>query len=314
MPTILVFGSINVDLVARVAAIPRPGETVLAPSYETVCGGKGANQAVAAARMAAPGTAVAMVGRVGEDAFGSVVLGNLRRNGIETAGVAAGPEPTGCAFISVDGRGENAITVASGANGVLSADAVPAELIGPDTVAVLQMEVPFEASLQVARRTRDAGGRVLWSYAPAPAGFPPEKLRALLGASDVFIANEHEAMAAAGLLGHEAATSPEASAWLARATGATVILTAGADGAFAFLPDGSEETAPALEIEPVDTTGAGDTFAGILAAELAAGSALPEGLRSACIGASLACLAAGAQTAMPRRAEIERLLTRSPDR
>jgi ribokinase len=300
---ILVFGSINIDLVARVAAIPRPGETVLAAGYETLHGGKGANQAVAAARIAAPGR-VAMAARVGDDGFGRAAIGNLRQNGVDVAQVQPGPEPTGCAFITVDDRAENAITVASGANRALTRAAV-AGALDAGSVAVLQMEVPFAESLAVAQSVQAAGGRVVWNFAPVPAGFDREALDALLGAADILVVNEHEATAAAALL---AAPDPDfraAGDLLARTGGLTCIVTAGAAGAFAFHADGRRETAAAPPIRPVDTTGAGDTFVGILAASLDEGRPLGDALARACRGASLACLRPGAQPGMPTRAELD---------
>ncbi|GJD53759.1 Ribokinase [Methylobacterium crusticola] len=295
---ILVFGSINVDLVAQVAAIPRPGETVLAPGYATLFGGKGANQAVAAARVLPPGR-VGMAGRVGRDGFGAACRDNLAAQGVAVALVAAGDEPTGCAFITVDAGGENAITVASGANAALAGGVVPDDLLGPATLAVLQMEVPLPASLAVARRVRAAGGRVVWNLAPVPAHLAGADLRALLGAADILVVNEHEARAAAASLGHPGETPEGAGARLAAEGAVTCVVTAGSRGAAAFHPDGGLERAAALAVRPVDTTGAGDTFVGILAAGLDQGRAFADALARACRGASLACLSPGAQAGMP---------------
>lgn len=298
---ILVFGSINMDLVASVAAIPRPGETVLSPGYRTLFGGKGANQAVAAARM---GGDVAMVGRVGNDGFGASCRGNLAANGVATEHILTGAEPTGCAFITVDAAGENAITVASGANGAVAATDLPEPLVGADTVAVMQMEVPLAASLDAARKVKAAGGRVVWNLAPAPPGLTATELNDLLKATDVFVVNEIEAMMAADALGG-AADFKDAARRLAQAGSTTCVVTAGAAGAFAWEPDGTPHHAPALPVAPVDTTGAGDTFVGVLAAELALHGRLDEALRLACAAASLACLAAGAQDGMPTRRQLD---------
>jgi ribokinase len=160
---ILVYGSINIDLVARVASIPRPGETVMSPRYDTLFGGKGANQAVAAARASLPGK-VAIIACVGGDVFGQAARDNLSRNGVMADLIAIGAEPTGCAFITVDEHGENAITVASGANSTLTERSAPGLTVDASTVAVFQMEVPFVGALTVARRVRASGGRVLWTY------------------------------------------------------------------------------------------------------------------------------------------------------
>lgn len=294
---ILVFGSINIDLVTRVEAIPRPGETVLTARYETLFGGKGANQAVAAARVSAPGR-VAMIGRVGDDAFGRMCVDNLAANGVLVEGIAACPEPTGCAFITVDARAENAITVASGANRVLDEAAMPAAPAA--ATLILQMEVPFPASLGAARRVRAEGGRVIWNLAPVPHDLRADDLRLLLEATDILVVNEHEARAAAALLGRPEADPRQAAGLLAASGRATCVVTAGAKGAVAVHAKGSHVAAGATEIRPIDTTGAGDTFVGILAVQLAEGRDWATALARACHGASLACLAPGAQTGMPR--------------
>lgn len=293
---ILVFGSINVDLVARVATIAGPGMTVLARSYERHFGGKGANQAVAAARLSAPG-AVVMAACVGADAFGRDSIEDLGRNGVSTELVRVCDTPTGCAFISVDAKAENAITVASGANVALSARDVPDTMLGSGTVLVLQMEVPFQASLDVARRTRKAGGRVIWNCAPVPPGMTRDEASGLLEASDVLIVNEHEARDLAMILG----VSGDDMAQLAKRSAATCIVTAGARGAFAYTADGQVCEASAPAIEPVDTTGAGDTFVGSIAVALHEGHLLGDALRFGCRAAALSCLSAGAQGGMPLR-------------
>lgn len=301
---ILVFGSINMDLVASVAAIPRPGETVLSRGYRTLFGGKGANQAVAAARVF-DGT-VAMVARVGRDGFGEACVANLAANGVATAHILAGEDPTGCAFITVDAAGENAITVASGANGAVSAVDLSPALVGAGTLAVLQMEVPLDASLATARIVKAAGGRVIWNFAPAPIDLAAAELAEILAATDILVVNEHEALTAAALLGKQLPDIEDAAQALAASGRLVCVATAGARGAFACAPDGTRHHAPALDVRPVDTTGAGDTFVGILAAEIAAGGELAEALRRASVGASLACLTMGAQAGMPTRAELER--------
>jgi ribokinase len=299
---ILVFGSINVDLVARVASIPRPGETVLSPGYETLFGGKGANQAIAAARVSLP-RRVAMAACIGDDGFGRSARENLACNGVATDLVSISGEPTGCAFITVDEHGENAITVASGANMMLTEASVGSFAVDSSTTAVYQMETPFPAALAVARRIRTAGGRNIWNFAPAPSAFPPPHLSDLLEVTDIFVVNEHEAITAATILGSETADFQEAGASLSR-SGCICVVTAGAQGAFAFHPDGRRETAAADPIQPVDTTGAGDTFVGILASSLDEGLSFTTALERACRGASLACLAPGAQAGMPTRQQI----------
>ena len=300
---ILVFGSINIDLVARVSSIPRPGETVLSSSYQTLFGGKGANQAIAAARASLP-QRVAMAACVGDDAFGRSARDNLVRNGVVADFVADSPEPTGCAFITVDQRGENAITVASGANATLSDALVSTFEVNASTVAVFQMEVPFPASLNVARHVRAAGGRVIWNLAPAPPAFLPRDLSDLINETDIFVVNEHEAIAAAAILDHETDDFQDAGAYLSK-SGCICVVTAGARGAFAFHADGHHEAVAAQPIQPVDTTGAGDTFVGILASSIDEALPFTAALERACRGASLACLAHGAQTGMPTREQLD---------
>lgn len=298
---ILVFGSINMDLVASVRAIPRPGETVLSPGYRTLFGGKGANQAVAAARM---GGHVTMIGRIGRDSFGEASRANLTANGVRTEHIAMSDVPTGCAFITVDEAGENAITVASGANRMLDAHDLPAGLLGPETVAVIQMEVPLAASLAAARRVKSAGGRVIWNLAPTPARLERAELLDLLATTDVLVVNEIEAAMAATVL--DGTTEFKAAAQLLAVEGGLAcVVTAGGAGAFVASPGAELRHVPAVPVTPVDTTGAGDTFVGVLAGELAAQAELETALQQACAAASMACLSAGAQDGMPTRAALK---------
>jgi ribokinase len=303
---ILVFGSLNVDLVARVPVIPGPGRTVLAPSYDTHFGGKGANQAVAAARIAGAGK-VMMAGRVGNDGFGDEAIENLIANGVDTGLIVRAGEPTGCAFITVDGSGENAITVASGANRAVRAADVPAQHFKADTVLVLQMEVPFAESLEVARKMRAASGRVVWNLAPVPEAMTAAMIRDLLDATDYLIVNEHEALQSASALGLKLADYEAAAGELARAGQLTCVVTAGERGAFAFARDGERCHAPSPAIIPVDTTGAGDTFAGAFACLVSENAALQQALEIGCEAAALKCLKSGAQSGMPMRSEIRAL-------
>jgi ribokinase len=303
---ILVFGSLNIDLVARVPVIPGPGRTVLAPSYQMHFGGKGANQAVAAARIAGAGQ-VAMAGRVGRDGFGDDAIRNLAGNGVDTSLVTRADEPTGCAFITVDGSGENAITVASGANMAAVAADVPAGRVTPDTVLVLQMEVPFAQSLEMARRIKAASGTVVWNLAPVPEKMSGDMVRDLLGATDYLITNEHEALDAAFALGMTMPGFEAAAAALANAGRLTCVVTAGAQGAFAVAPDGSRVHAPSMKITPVDTTGAGDTFVGAFACMLGEKAPLRQALDIGCEAAAVKCLKLGAQDGMPARTVIRAL-------
>lgn len=310
---IVIFGSINMDLVARVQRIARPGETVLSRRADSFFGGKGANQAVAAARVSRGGpVAVAMAGAIGSDPFGTACLQNLEDNGIDVAAIRVTEEPTGCAFITVDEAGENAITVASGANMALRSADLPDSLLSRASVLVLQMEVPVSDGLEVAARARRAGVKVVWNFAPVPPIKERSAIAELLAETDVLVVNEHEALSIAEMAGEASGDDYlKAGATLARAFGPTCIVTAGARGAWAMAPDGSRTHASVRPITPVDTTGAGDTFVGVLANGLAEGQELVRAMERACAAASLSCLTAGAQAGMPEREALERHLAQA---
>jgi len=282
---IVIFGSINVDLVVPVPRLPRPGETVLGGDYALLPGGKGANQALAARRA---GAEVVLAGAVGTDPFARTALELLRSAGVDTRLVRVVEQPTGCAAIMVSSDGENAIAVAPGANASARSDQVPDEFLSPGTTLVAQMEVPANETALLIRRLRARGGCSVLNLAPA---LPLDV--ALLGEIDLVVANEGE-VAATGL-------DPEQ---VARCLRQGLVVTRGAAGALTILRDGARIEVPALAIEPVDTTGAGDTFVGVLAAALDLASSLETALRRASAAAGLACLARGAQTAIPDGAAI----------
>ena len=293
---ILVFGSLNIDLVVRVKSLPAPGETVLGPSYDVVAGGKGANQALAAARA---GAAVAMIGAVGKDAFGEIALAELAVAGVDLAGVVRKGPRTGAAFITVDRKGENEIVVASGANLKTRQSQVPDAALGTATLVVLQMEVPVRENWALARRARARGARVLLNTAPAQP-LPAEALASL----DWLVANEIEIAAIAGAAGHGHEDPRAAGAALAAATGIAVVVTLGSQGAVAYA-GGEAWQIGVLPVTPVDSTAAGDAFVGTLAAALDAGAALPAALRRASVAGALACLVGGAQPSLPSRAAVD---------
>jgi len=310
---IFVFGSINMDLVARVPHIARPGETVLSRRADSFFGGKGANQAVAAARVGRGGPVrVAMAGAVGNDPFGAACLQNLEENGIDIQAIRIADEPTGCAFITVDETGENAITVASGANMAVRSTDLPESLLSKASVLVLQMEVSLADSLDVAIRARRSGVKVIWNFAPAPPVHERAGMAELLKATDVLVVNEHEALAVARIVGDPAGEDYlRAATALARGFGPTCIVTAGARGAFAVARDGSRIHAEARPITPVDTTGAGDTFVGVLANGLAEDLEIGPAMERACAAASLSCLTPGAQAGMPLRDALEQYIAQA---
>ena len=304
---IVVFGSINADLVMAVETLPRAGETVLCPSYQVAPGGKGANQAAAAARA---GAEVAMFGQVGADGFGDLVVQALADAGVDTGVVLRARVPTACAAIGVDRDGENQIIVASGANLQARADQVPDALLGPETTLVLQLEVPIEEIAALTARARRAGARIILNA--APAGPVPE---AVLRSLDVLVVNGIEAEALCqGIggqgIGGQGTGGPEAAAMsLAETFGVTCAVTLGGEGARAFGPEGAWSV-DALRITPVDTTGAGDAFVGVLAASLDSARRFEQALHRASVGAGLACLAEGAQAALADGAAID---ARLPD-
>jgi ribokinase len=276
---ILVFGSINVDVIVPVPRLPGAGETVLGGDYALLPGGKGANQALAARRA---GAEVMLAGAVGRDGFAAVALELLRRDGVDFGLVREVDRPTGCAAIMVGEGGENLIAVASGANEAVIAGYVPDDLLGPGTTLVCQMEVPAAETVSLIRRAHRAGARTVLNLAPALAIDP-----AVFGALDWLVANEGEA----ATLG---TVRPRRG----------LVVTLGDKGAVATLAEGGEIAVPALAIVPVDTTGAGDTFVGAFAAGLDLGFAVEAALRFAGAAASLSCLGRGAQPSMPSREAI----------
>jgi ribokinase len=282
---IVVFGSINVDVLVPVPHLPARGETVLGSGYRIAPGGKGSNQALAARRA---GAEVLMAGAVGDDSFAAIGLDLLRRDGVDLGLVATVGQPTGCAAITVDPDGENQIAVASGANLLARAAQMPDRLLGPEIVLVLQREVPIAENAALIARARAGGARIILSLAPA-GPIAPARLEDI----DLLIANENEA----ATMGNDVAS-------VGRRLRQALVVTRGAAGATAFLADGGSIDVPSLAIEPVDTTGAGDTFAGVLAAGLDSGLALEPALRHASAAAALSCLALGAQEAMPNSAAI----------
>jgi ribokinase len=289
---IVVFGSINIDLIVPVPHLPVPGETVLGGDYVLAPGGKGANQAVAAARA---GGAVTMVGAIGQDMFGEPSLSVLRRCGVHVGLVQTVVQPTGCAIVTTDTEGENQIAVASCANATVRSGQVPDRLLDLKTVLVLQREVPDGENASLIGRALQRGSRIVLSLAPA-GPIAPARFEDI----DFMIANEGEA-----------ATLGDPTE-IARELRQGLVITCGAAGAIALLRNGDTITVPALPIDPVDTTGAGDAFAGVFAAGLDRGLPLDEALRRASAAASLTCLAVGAQSAMPSRADIDAAVGRLP--
>jgi ribokinase len=302
---VVVVGTLNVDLVWQVATMPRPGETVLAQGTERQFGGKGANQAVAAARQ---GARVALVGAVGDDAEGAAYCAHLAREGIAAAGVqrVAGVG-TGTAHVYVDARGENLIVVDQGANARIDVAELPALLDGA-AVLLVQLECALPAAVAALRLAAARGVRAVLNASPVHPAFPWREFPI-----DTVIANEHECAACLGWTpaAWRAAPAGERREALAGFRVANLVITQGAEPTLHITAD-AVGVVPVHRVQPRDTVGAGDTFAGALAARLAAGSAWRDALRYANVAAALSTLALGAQAAMPTRAAVERVLAATP--
>jgi ribokinase len=289
---VIVFGSINLDLIFSLPAIPRPGETVLGPSTRIEPGGKGANQAVAAGR---DGATVVMAGSVGRDALADGALELLRTAGVNLDRVQAVDASTGCAAIAVDPAGNNAIAVGSGANLATRHIQVEDALLGPAATLVLQMEVPAGETAALIARARTAGVRIVLNLAPA-AALPEAALRTV----DVLVVNETEGAWLADHLGCDGA----ATALCHRLGGPAVVLTRGSEGAHVASREGNWHE-PAVPIQAVDTTAAGDCFAGVLAHRLDRGESLRAAVRRASRAAALCCTRKGSQGSIPTAAETD---------
>ncbi|TXN31466.1 ribokinase [Lacisediminihabitans profunda] len=289
---VTVVGSANRDIVFTVERIPQPGETILAKSTAKYAGGKGLNQAVAAARA---GAATTFIGALGRDEDGEALAGTLRDESIADHLVRRTDEPTGQAFIVVDGFGENTIIVASGANGSFSTvGSADREAIGAASVVLLQLELPLERVAEVAEAAGALGATVMLNAAPARA-LP----RGLMASLDYLIVNEHEACAIGG-----SDRLDVASATLASLVG-RVVVTLGSAGAVLYDRGAELVRVAAPRVTAVDTTGAGDTFCGAFAAAIADGREYEDAARFATAAAALSVQSIGAVPSIPFRAAIE---------
>ncbi|MFJ2543996.1 ribokinase [Microbacterium sp. NPDC087589] len=290
MSRVIVLGSLNEDLVVEVDRAAAPGETILARSLSRHPGGKGANQAVAAARA---GANVRMRGAIGADDAGARLVGNLEAQGVDTSGVSRGSRSTGLAIVTLDSTAENSIVVVSGANsdvtGVEGGDVGLA-----DAVFVTQLEIPLSSARHGLRDAHEAGARTVLNAAPAA------DVRELMPYVDVLVVNETEAVA----LADDEPDAARAAERLSAEHDADLVLTLGAKGALIVRRGTSPQRIDGVRVDAVDTTGAGDTFVGVLAAELAHGRTLAEAADTANIAAALACTAVGAQAAMPNLSAI----------
>lgn len=303
-PTIVVVGSSNTDMVVQAERIPRPGETVLGGRFSMAAGGKGANQAVAAARA---GGQVRFVARVGDDLFGQQAIEGFVRDGIDVTHVVRDPtEPSGVALICVAADGENSIAVASGANACLSVEDVrrAADTIRGAAMVVAQLETPLAAVREVADLAAAAGVPMILNPAPA------QPLDAeLLSRVTILTPNESEAELLTGVAVRDEASAEEAAQALRTSGVSTVLITLGPRGVFVATEE-EQRLVPAFTVRAVDTTAAGDVFNGALAVGLAKQMPLPEAVRFACAAAALSVTRLGAQPSAPRRQEITNFLAK----
>jgi ribokinase len=307
VPSIIVVGSLNMDFVVSVKRLPSPGETVLGTDFTMVPGGKGANQAVAAGKLASSSAHVRMIGRVGKDLFADHLKASLAAAGVDVSGVtAAKSQPTGCALISVDEHGQNSIVVASGANFELAAADVEAmrKWFRGASVAMFQLENPLPTIAAALALARQEGVTTILDPAPAqklPTGF--------LSFVDILTPNENEALKLLGRPGDSVtiAEAPEIAASLLELGPRTVILKLGPEGCFIKHPDW-EEHVPGFPVKPLDTTAAGDTFNAGLAVALAQGAPLSRAAVFANAAAAISVTRAGAQPSAPARQEVDAFL------
>jgi ribokinase len=296
---VVIVGSLNMDLVTRAERLPRGGETLIGKSFATVPGGKGANQAVAAARL---GAEVAMVGCVGDDAYGEQLRGALLVEGIDCRAVRAVEGSSGVALIVVDDSSQNAIVIVAGGNGQLSPELVAqADGVLQDAdVVICQLEVPMATVGHTLKRSRELGKTVILNPAPASGPLPAEWYAAI----DYLIPNESEASALSGVAVDSLASAEVAAGHLLAAGAGKVIITLGAQGSLFANGQGFEHF-PAPKVKALDTTAAGDTFVGGFAAALAAGKSEAEAIRFGQVAAALSVTRAGAQPSIPTLSDVQ---------
>lgn len=297
---VVIVGSLNMDLVTRAPRLPRAGETLAGQSFVTVPGGKGANQAVAAARL---GASVAMIGCVGGDAYGQQLRSALLAEGIDCQAVTAiEGESTGVALIVVDDNSQNAIVIVAGGNGHVTSDVVDRfdGLLSQAEVIICQLEVPTATVGHVLKRGRELGKTVILNPAPASGPLPVEWYAWI----DYLIPNESEATALTGLPVDSVATADAAATALMASGVGKVIVTLGEQGAL-FASRAHSAHFPAPKVKPVDTTAAGDTFVGGFAAALAEGKSESDAIRFGQIAAALSVTRSGAQPSIPTVNEVQ---------
>lgn len=304
---LIVFGSIYLDYSFTIDHLPEPGETVISPRYDTAPSGRGANQSLAAARM---GAKTAIIGKVGDDGMGQRVLANLRRYEVMTSGVAKSEDlPTGMASVIKTPKGDNAIIVASGANATVKADQVPDEILHEDNVVLMQMELPLLENMDVMRRAKNNGAKVILNLAPAV------KVSAeALSCINVLIVNQVEARHLSQALGLPGDIDKTKLAQALSQLGKLdCIITSGQDGVVAATKDGAVWIAQSMKIEnPVDTSGASDCFCGTFAALIHEGRDFADALHYAIVASGLSCMKEGTQDSYPYSSDVEENLDAVP--
>ena len=302
MPQILVVGSLNADLVVRAPRFPQPGETISGDDLQVIPGGKGANQAVAAARL---GSKVSMLGRVGKDNFGDFLLDNLGSNKVDSQYVKRDDASTGTAIIVVDSNGQNSIVLSAGANGKVSAaDVENASFLNHDLL-LLQLEIPIPTVLGAAQRAKENNLQVILN--PAPAQKVSDEL---VGLADFIIPNESELSLLTGTDVKDISSAEQASRVLLERGAKNVIVTLGDKGALIVNRDQVTHV-DTFEVHVVDTTAAGDAFIGGFSTALLQNVSLEESVRYGCACGALATSKFGAQPSLPGKEEVERLISRS---
>ena len=304
MPGVVCIGSLNVDLVFLVDRMPASGETVTGHGLQRHLGGKGLNQALAAARA---GADVALVGAVGTDDGGAWMRAELATEGVDASGVADVDGPSGTAIIELDASGANRIVVIPGANGWLTADYTAAQVSRlSGTVALAPLEVPPVAVVGALTAAKRAGMMTILNPAPVPPDGIPE---GLLPSVDIVIPNEHEAALITGVDVHDVDSAIAAGRVLMERGAGSAVVTLGARGAAWVNAEGSGHV-PTYPVRVIDTVAAGDAFCGALAASLAAGLEWTQSLRRACAAGALATTVSGASPSLPSAAEIDALIER----
>ncbi len=303
MSDILVVGSLNADLVVRAPRFPEPGETISGEDLLIIPGGKGANQAVAAARQGAP---VSMLGGVGNDSFGPELINNLKQNGVDTSHVQIDSQSaTGTAIIVVDSNGQNSIVLSPGANGKVSPEDVKAVSFSGYKLLLLQHEIPIETVYSAAQRAKESGVRVLLN--PAPARSWPDELISL---PDFILPNETELSLLTDQPVHDLVSAENAARALLERGARNVIVTLGANGAL-IVSSQQVTHVNTYKVEVMDTTAAGDAFIGGFASALLQNKSLEEAVRYGCACGALATTKFGAQPSLPMQAEVEKFLSQS---